>query len=440
MSSKIQEFIQTLVNKNEMKISLCDFFKIVHSEFYSDYDISFMEYFLELTTHEGEFVVHHEKLIEYGIVTSGRSSTIKEKLNTLGLVEDEDFSLLQDVLQQWEGSRGIKHTKVYMLTPEAFKKCLMRAQRRPAQKIDPVVYCDYYLLLEKTYKLYTDYEKQLLVKQLEHQAHQIETQAHQIETQAHQIETQAHQIETQAHQIEQTGQELEDQKNHVLRLNEMLVDSSNLPKTQVVYIATSSAYANQNRFKVGGVESLDKLVSRLSVYNTGSANGDMFYYADWFLVHNYKDIESRLKDLMGRFRDQKSKEMYVVHYTKLLYILEYLINNYNEEVDIVNAHLVEFISSLDKRNLKPVVPKEKCLKSIKIKSVGQPTIKIEANTDLEIVQKLEDHFRKMNIDTKSVTFKSIFDKLDIKKDRLKLYPKLLEIGEKIRPDVVVKKK
>ena len=48
-----------------------------------------------------------------------------------------------------------------LLTPEAFKKCLMRAQRRPRQKADPVIYCDYYLLLEKTYKLYTDYEKQL---------------------------------------------------------------------------------------------------------------------------------------------------------------------------------------------------------------------------------------------------------------------------------------
>ena len=309
----------------------------------------------------------------------------------------------------------------------------MRAQRRPAQKIDPVVYCDYYLLLEKTYKLYTDYENKLLSKQLEQQAHQLEQKDQQ-------LEEQAHQIEQKDHQIEQTGQELEDQKNHVLRLNEMLVDSSNLPKTQVVYIATSSAYANQNRFKVGGVESLDKLVSRLSVYNTGSANGDMFYYADWFLVHNYKEIESRLKDLMGRFRDQKSKEMYVVHYTKLLYILEYLINNYNEEVDIVNAHLVEFISSLDKRNLKPVVPKEKCLKSIKIKSVGQPTIKIEANTDLEIVQKLEDHFRKMDSQVTSVTFKNIFDALNIKRDRLQLYSKLLEIGGKIRPDVVVKKK
>ena len=25
----------------------------------------------------------------------------------------------------------------------------MRAQRRPKQKVDPVIYCDYYLLLEK---------------------------------------------------------------------------------------------------------------------------------------------------------------------------------------------------------------------------------------------------------------------------------------------------
>ena len=115
-----------------------------------------------------------EKLIEYGIVTSNRSSTIKEKLNALELVENIDYSLLQDVLQQWEGARGIKHTKVYIITPEAFKKCLMRAQRRPKQKVDPVIYCDYYLLLEKTHKLYTDYEKQLLSIQLEQKAHQLE--------------------------------------------------------------------------------------------------------------------------------------------------------------------------------------------------------------------------------------------------------------------------
>ena len=87
-----QEYIQNLI-QNETKLNLEEFFKNIHQKFYSNQDISFMTYFLELTTQEGEFVVHHEKLIEYGIVTSNRSSTIKEKLNALELVEDVDYSL-----------------------------------------------------------------------------------------------------------------------------------------------------------------------------------------------------------------------------------------------------------------------------------------------------------------------------------------------------------
>ena len=92
-----QEYIQNLI-QNETKLNLEEFFKNIHQKFYSNQDISFMTYFLELTTQEGEFVVHHEKLIEYGIVTSNRSSTIKEKLNALELVENEDYHL-QDILQ-----------------------------------------------------------------------------------------------------------------------------------------------------------------------------------------------------------------------------------------------------------------------------------------------------------------------------------------------------
>jgi len=151
-----QEFIQELIQQ-ETKLSLEEFFKGIHERFYPAQDISFMNYFLELTKHEGEFIVHHNKLVEYGIVTSKRSSTIKEKLDALGLIEGEEYRL-QDVLQPVPQG-GYSTKKVYMLTPESFKKCLMRAQRRPNQTIDPVVYCDYYLLLEKTYKLYTDYEE-----------------------------------------------------------------------------------------------------------------------------------------------------------------------------------------------------------------------------------------------------------------------------------------
>ena len=151
MKTEQQEFIKSLVD-SKTKITLKDFFKTIHDKFYPKQDISFMEYFLELTENEGEFIVHHEKLVEYGITSSIRSSVVKEKLDALGLVEDEEYRL-QDVLQPVKQG-GYSTKKVYMLTPEAFKKCLMRAQRRPKQTVDPVVYCDYYLLLEKTDRCY----------------------------------------------------------------------------------------------------------------------------------------------------------------------------------------------------------------------------------------------------------------------------------------------
>lgn len=53
-----------------------------------------------------------------------------------------------------------------LLTPEAFKNCLLRARKYPNQKVDPKVYSRYYLLLEKIYKLYTDYKNRLHFKQL----------------------------------------------------------------------------------------------------------------------------------------------------------------------------------------------------------------------------------------------------------------------------------
>ena len=107
------------------KITLNDFFKNVHAEFYPEQDISFMEYFLELTEHEDEFYVHHSKLVEYGIMTSTQSSDVTKKLNSLDLVKDVDY-LLRDISEQSETSRGVKYSKKYFLTPEAFKKCLMR--------------------------------------------------------------------------------------------------------------------------------------------------------------------------------------------------------------------------------------------------------------------------------------------------------------------------
>jgi hypothetical protein len=85
----------------------------------------------------------------------------------------------------WVGQSGIKHKKVYMLPPSVApphqnlsKNVLWEIRRKT---LDPVVvYCDYYLLLETTYNLYTYYEKEILSQKLEEKDQQIEEKNHKL--------------------------------------------------------------------------------------------------------------------------------------------------------------------------------------------------------------------------------------------------------------------
>jgi hypothetical protein len=375
-----------------------------------------MEYFLELTENEGEFIVHHEKLVEYGIMSSIRSSAVKVKLDSLGLVEDEEYRL-QDILQNL--SSGGRPKKVYMLTPEAFKKCLMRSRKYPNQTVDPVVYCDYYLLLEKTYKLYTDYEKQLLNNQLEHNQQQLE--------QKDQV------IEQNQQQLEQNQQQLEEERQYRLDLQDSLIDNNKeLEKKQIIYITTSTNYAKRNRFKVGGVESEDKLGSRLSTYNTGRAAGDDLFYTNIYSVHNYREIENRLKDLIGTFRDRKSKEMYILHYSHLTYIVKYLIDHYNDEVDEINKKLGEFIKDLNIRILRPAIVKP--LNIAYIQQTGRPDVTLTADSETSLNLKMEEYIKSLDTTTVTIKAKDVFDNIGLKTGRRSKYPTLIDVITKILPN------
>ena len=396
-----QEYIQNLI-QNETKLNLEDFFKSVHQKFYSNYDISFMTYFLELTTQEGEFVVHHEKLIEYGIVTSNRSSTIKEKLDALELVENEDYNL-QDILQVRK-NRGDVIKKVYMLTPEAFKNCLLRARKYPKQKVDPKVYSRYYLLLEKIYKLYTDYEKKLLNKQLE-QKDQI---------------------------IIQKEAQIEEQRQYTLELREGLLENiPELEKTQIVYIATSHIYAKRNLFKVGGIEHEKLIVPRIRHYNTGRPAGDDYFYTNIYNVNDYREVESRLKKLVGSFRDRREREMYRLCYDNLTHILEYIIDHFNDEVDEVNRALETFINKLNRRGKSvPVVP----LIVAAVYQHEKPDVVLTSDTPDGLLKKMAEYIENLDKNVKVVKAKDVFDKIGLKKDRRSNYPMLQEIIKEKLPD------
>jgi hypothetical protein len=213
-----------------------------------------MEYFLKLTENEGEFIVHHEKLVEYGVMSSKRSSDVKVKLDALELVEDEEYQL-RDV-SQLRPQGGYSSKKIYMLTPESFKKCLMRAQRRPNQTVDPVVYCNYYLLLEKTYKLYTDYEKQLLNNQLEQNQQQLEQKDQVIEEKDQQLDEAKSKLRSETSKL----------KNQLRKTLEFNQATKKIEPTEYIYIVTTSQYQKTNKFKVGGCQSFDLVIFKTDCF------------------------------------------------------------------------------------------------------------------------------------------------------------------------------
>lgn len=119
--------LNTHLSDNLTKLDIKQYIQKYHDVLQKDMDLSFMDYFLYLCEHPNEIIVKHEKLIEFGIFDSTRSSVIKERITSIELEEGVDFTL-QNVLQR--GKSGAQTHIHYILTPKAFKLCLMRSKNK----------------------------------------------------------------------------------------------------------------------------------------------------------------------------------------------------------------------------------------------------------------------------------------------------------------------
>ena len=155
--STITDFINRHLVAAE-KIALREFIIQFQAQFNPEQDISFMDYFLELSKREnkGKFIVHHEKLFEYGITTSNKPSHVKERLDKLSMSENKDFELTK--LRQLRKQGGTSEKNVYMLTPKCFKTILIGASKHSSHTVDVLKYKDYYLFLEEAVNYYMDYQ------------------------------------------------------------------------------------------------------------------------------------------------------------------------------------------------------------------------------------------------------------------------------------------
>jgi hypothetical protein len=272
----------------------------------------------------------------------------KEVTKTHPLVESYRKSCLPDQV-------GKHNKKYYIITGETLKKMLLRANTKNGELV-----CDYYIKTETLASVTT----QLLYKYAEAQIKKLESRQ--------------------------------------LRLESLVKNIQTLEKTQIFYLATSTSYAAQNRFKYGGVKDARELKNRLNTYNTGRAEGDLFYYCKLFKCNKYKVIEESIGAVLGQFRDKtdSQKELLHIRYDSLTDVVDFMCVNYNKSVDYVNAHCQTFLQQIvDGESIIPeAVDLETACMEITIHNGGRKTktekIDVSGWTDEEINTAIEEIINK----------------------------------------------
>ena len=265
---------------------------------------------------------------------------------------------------------------------------------------------DYYLNLEEAMFAYGEYTMRYMIEKTE-RTRKVQDSQLSLAMEQLAIKDKSHEEETRELKlrVEKAEKETEEQRQYSLILKELAINDQKRSLDERIYISTSKAYAGHNRFKVGGVEGMDKLKSRFSGYNGRSSVDDMWYYSDLFKVANFKAAEKRIEDVLGRFRERKNKEIYVLHYSDLRRYIEWICDHYEDEIEKFNIELDVLIGNLNRHQLRPVIPPPYQGTSAIITRIvdGIPT-----NTTIE--DSIEDQFKhkiKVYLDTLESTTKEV---------------------------------
>ena len=169
----VDNYNKYLINNNKTDVTIKDYIINIKNMFYSDMDISFMEFFMSLVGKK-EICVPMQKLIDYEVISKIHPATrMEELIKEHDFKKDIDFN--RPVVRSVRKNRGIVEKYEYYLTPFAFKVCLIRSKNKSKKSNKEKVseeeeeseneknknkYIKYYLLLEEVVEFYNKYQLQ----------------------------------------------------------------------------------------------------------------------------------------------------------------------------------------------------------------------------------------------------------------------------------------
>lgn len=250
-------------------------------------------------------------------------------------------------------------------------------------------------------------------------------------------------------ELELKTSELERHKSCNIVLTNYVSNVKQRLRRQIIYIATTKLYAQQNNFKVGGCSSRKLLQRRLANYNTGRPQNDLYYFAYIEETTDYNQLEKRLKDVLGEFRDTLGKEMYVLHYNSLKAFIDLLRKNYDEEILELNKFIQTFTEELVNRP--PVVPEPIKLNTVEVKfvrdgeEVESKIINLDdfdAATQREIIQNMFQDFKQTLDPEKKIVQRKEFENYlgmqEYKFKKMTVWNVVKEIGKHMQQQFTLK--
>ena len=109
---------------DKQEITIIDYVKLLNTNIFN-IDISFIDDFIEFIDKDDDFIIPHEMLFKYQILSKTSSTNVLTSLNTYDLIDQVHYQLLQ---QQVDDGRTYKN--IFYLTQDAFKFICMKSQKK----------------------------------------------------------------------------------------------------------------------------------------------------------------------------------------------------------------------------------------------------------------------------------------------------------------------
>jgi hypothetical protein len=132
-----------------------------------------------------------------------------------------------------------------------------------------------------------------------------------------------------------------------LRLESFVRNIQALERNQRFYLATTENYARQHRYEYGGVKDPKDLANRLNTYNTGRAEGDLYYFVKVFKCNDYRVIEQNIGSILQQLKDKSGgkKEMVTLYYPNLEEVTDFVCEHHDKGLEFINARCQEFLKN-----------------------------------------------------------------------------------------------